>query len=227
MKAAIFDVDGTLVDSVDIHAKAWQLAFQHFGHRFSFEKIRSQIGKGGDQLMPVFLSRDELHEKGDEIEKYRGDLFKKDFMHQVKAFPGVRSLFQRLLDDGWRIALASSAKEDELKKYKELCGITDLLDTETSSDDADRSKPYPDIFLAAMKRLGQVGPADCIVVGDSPYDAEAAGKAGMRSVGFLSGGFPQESLLEAGYERLFRDAADLLGKYEESDFFKEAPGRAS
>jgi HAD superfamily hydrolase (TIGR01509 family) len=227
MKAVIFDVDGTLIDSVDSHAKAWQEAFEHFGHSLSFDEVRSQIGKGGDQLMPVFLSKAEVKAKGKEIEKFRGHLFKAKYLDHLKAFSNVRDLFQRLLADGWKLALASSAKEDELKIYKKICRITDLLDTETSSEDAHKSKPHPDIFQAAMERLGNVEPEDCVVVGDSPYDAEAASKAGIQAVGFLSGGFPKDDLRRAGYKVLYKDASDLLARYEGSIFSTESPRKSS
>ncbi len=218
MKAVIFDVDGTLVDSVDLHAKAWQEAFQHFGHTCPFDQVRSQIGKGGDQLMPVFLSKEELASKGKEIEEYRGDLFKKKYLSQVKPFSQVRDLFERLLADDFRIALASSAKSAELQNYKEIAHITDLLETEASSEDADKSKPHPDIFLAAMKHLGQVLPEECLVVGDSPYDAEAAGKAGITAIGVLCGGFPEDDLRKAGFRGIYKDPADLLQHYERNFF---------
>jgi HAD superfamily hydrolase (TIGR01509 family) len=220
--AAIFDIDGTLIDSVDLHAEAWREAFAHFGHDIAFHEVRTQIGKGGDQLMPVFLPPDELHAKKDKIEKFRGELFRREFLPQVKAFPMVRELFQRLLADGWKLSLASSAKESELKIYKEIADITDLLEAETSSDDAEKSKPYPDIFLAAMERLGNVQPDDCIVIGDSPYDAQAACKAGIRSIGFLCGGFSDAELKDAGYERVYQGPADLLASYESSLFKQRA-----
>ena len=183
MKAAIFDIDGTLTDSVHLHAKAWQEAFAHFGHSIQFCHIRAQIGKGGDQLMPVFLSKQEVEERGKEIEKYRGDLFKREFLSKVKPFARVRELFERLLQDEWKISLASSAKKEELEAYKRICRVSDLLDAETSSDDAEKSKPQPDIFQAAMEKLGEIDPKNCIVVGDSPYDAEAAAKAGIIKAG--------------------------------------------
>ena len=130
MKAAIFDVDGTLVDSVDLHAKAWQKAFAHFGHDIPFDRIRSQIGKGGDQLMPVFLSNEELRSEEKDLEKYRGKLFREEYLPKVKGFPQVRELFQRLLDDGWKLGLASSAKGKDLETYKRIAHIGDLLDAE-------------------------------------------------------------------------------------------------
>jgi phosphoglycolate phosphatase-like HAD superfamily hydrolase len=215
MRAVIFDMDGTLIDSVDLHAKAWQEAFQKFGHRFSFDRIRSQIGKGGDQLLPFFLPPDEVEAKGKDIEKYRGDLFKKEYLSKVKPFPKVRSLFQRFLHDGWKIALASSAKGDELPTYKDMTHITDLLQTETSSDDAEKSKPHPDIFLAALERLGDIQPHECLIVGDSPYDAEAASKASIPAIGFLCGGFQLDELQRAGYKAIYQDPADLLANFEQ------------
>ena len=218
MKAAIFDVDGTLVDSVDLHARAWQEAFREFGHDLDLAEVRSQIGKGGDQLMPVFLSPEELEQKGKALEQFRSNLFKTKYFHLVKPFPKVRELFQQLLEHNWKIALASSAKGDELDTYKNLVEIADLLDTQTSSDDADQSKPHPDIFLAAAERLKNVHHHDCIVVGDSPYDAEAAGKAGMRAIGFLSGHFPETQLRNSGCTEIYRDAEDLLQRYRDSVF---------
>jgi HAD superfamily hydrolase (TIGR01509 family) len=225
MKAVIFDIDGTLIDSVHLHAKAWEEALKHFGHDVPFCKIRSQIGKGGDQLLPVFLPKEEIEAKGKEIEKFRGDYFTSEFLPKVKPFAKVRDLFMRLVENGWTIALASSAKKEEVQIYKEICRISDLLNADAPSDDAQKSKPYPDIFLAAMKRLGNVSPADCIVVGDSPYDAEAASKAGIRSVGFLSGGFPEKDLRGAGFETIYWGTPDLWAKFDQSCF--HSPSRAS
>src|SRR5947209_13508515 len=109
IEAVIFDIDGTLVDSVDLHARAWQEAFARFGKQIPYERVRYQIGKGGDQLMPVFLSKEELEEFGEELEKYRGELFKREYLPRVRAFPRVRELFERIQRDGKRIALASSS----------------------------------------------------------------------------------------------------------------------
>jgi HAD superfamily hydrolase (TIGR01549 family) len=216
IKAVIFDIDGTLVDSVDLHARAWQEAFRRFGKEIPYERVRHQIGKGGDQLMPVFFSEDELDQFGEEMEKYRGELFKREYLSKVRAFPRVRELFQKIEEDGLRLALASSAKGDELKTYKKIADIEDLVEEETSSDDADKSKPHPDIFEAALERLGDVEPAEAIVVGDTPYDAEAAGKLNLRTIGVLCGGFPEGELRAAGCVQIFQGPADLLERYEES-----------
>ncbi len=216
IKAVIFDIDGTLVDSVDLHARAWQEAFAKFGHPVSYEDVRSQIGKGGDQLLPVFLSRQEQQSFGEKLEKYRGELFKSNYLPLVKAFPKVRDLFQRVRKDGKRIALASSAKKDEIEIYKRIANVADLVEEQTSSDDAERSKPHPDIFEAALQRLNDVSPAEAVAIGDSPYDAIAASKLKMRSIGVLSGGFPQQDLQAAGCSEIYRDCADLLASYDGS-----------
>lgn len=216
VKAVIFDVDGTLIDSVDLHAQAWVDALHDFGFDPPFADVRAQIGKGADQLMPVFLSPEQLAEMGEKLEKHRSEVMKERYLPRIKAFPRVRELFQRLKDDGIRVALASSAKADELKVYKKEAGIEDLVDTETSSDDAKKSKPHPDIFDAALGRLEGIDPADILVVGDTPYDAEAAAKAGLRTVGVLCGGFPEDGLRTAGCIAIYRDPADLLARYEQS-----------
>lgn len=216
-EALLFDVDGTLVDSVDLHARAWQEAFKHFGKRVAFDAVRAQIGKGGDQLMKEFLSRDELEQRGEEIEAYRSDLYKREYLGKVRGFPGVRELFQELLRRKLRIALASSAKGDELQTYKRVAGIDDLVETETSADDAERSKPHPDIFEAALQQLGpDIRKARVYVIGDSPWDAVAATRLGVRTIGVLCGGFPEPDLRKAGCVAIYRDPADLLSRLDES-----------
>ncbi|HYE64007.1 MAG TPA: HAD family hydrolase [Pyrinomonadaceae bacterium] len=216
IKAIIFDIDGTLVDSVDLHAQAWKEAFKHFGKDIPYQQVRHQIGKGGDQLMPVFFSKEELEQFGEELEEYRGELYKRDYLPRVRAFPHVRDLFERIKADGKRIALASSAKEDELGTYKKIAQIEDLVEGETSADDADKSKPHPDIFKAALDQLDDIEPHEVIVIGDTPYDAEAAGKLRLRTIGVLCGGFPEEELNAAGCIAIYRDPGDLLAHYDDS-----------
>ena len=215
LKAVLFDIDGTLVDTVDMHAEAWQRAFAHFGKEVAFADVRSQIGKGGDQLMPEFLSKAEVEKIGDDLEKWRGELFLKEYLPRAQAFPKVRELFERLRADGVQLALASSCKEPELETYKALCRIEDLIEEATTSEDAARTKPHPDVFEAALKGLGKVSPRDVIVVGDSPYDAMAAKKIDLQAVGVLCGGFPAAELTEAGFGAVYGGPADLLERYDE------------
>jgi HAD superfamily hydrolase (TIGR01509 family) len=216
IKAVVFDVDGTIVDSVDLHAEAWQEAFKRFGKEVELQAVRRQIGKGADQLLPVFFSKRELDEFGAVLDKYRSALFKKKYMPRVEAFPKVRELFERIRQDGKRIALASSAKEDELATYKKIARIDDLLDAETSSDDAERSKPHADIFEAALEKLAEIAAREAIVVGDTPYDVEAAAKIHLATVGLLCGGWQEKELRQAGCAAVYRDPADLLDHYAES-----------
>ena len=224
MKAAIFDIDGTLLDSVDLHAEAWVEAFRHFGVETDRVEVRSQIGKGGDELMPVFLSDAQLRDEGETIEAYRSDLFKRAYRDRVKPFPGVRALFERLRTEGTTIALASSGKRSEVEHYQQVLGIEDLVEAATSSDDAERSKPHPDIFQAALKRLDGVDRSEIVVLGDTPYDAQAAGKAGLATIGLLCGGFPEADLRAAGCIAIYRSPQHLLDDFESSPLAKRKVG---
>ena len=212
-QAVLFDVDGTLVDTVDLHAEAWLATLRRFGCDVAYDAVRSQIGKGGDQLMPVFLPQSVLDRHGEEIEHFRTDLFKRDYLPRARAFPGVRDLFLQIRAAGQRIVLASSGKKDEVEHYQELAGIADLVDAMTTSDDAERSKPFPDIFEAALAQVAPLSPSQVMAVGDTPYDAEAAGKAGIGTIGLLCGGFPEADLRSAGCLAIYRDPQDLLRNY--------------
>jgi HAD superfamily hydrolase (TIGR01509 family) len=163
--------------------------------------------------MPVFLSEEEVERRGKDMEASRRKLYMGEMIGHVRGFPGVADLFRRIRADGRRIVLASSGKPDEMDHYERLLGIEGLVDAATTSEDAERSKPYPDIFLAALDGLP---PEEAIVVGDSPYDAEAAGKAGLRTIGVLCGGFAPEDLRRAGCIALYHDPADLLAQYDAS-----------
>ena len=211
----IFDVDGTLVDSVDLHAEAWRQTLAAHGFDLPFDRIRGQIGKGGDQLMPALLPRSVVERDGEAIEAERGRLFKADYLHRVQPFPGVADLFRHVLAQGQRIALGSSGKPEEVDHYKRLLGIDGLDLAQTTSADAERSKPHPDIFEAALRAVGL--PASAVAaVGDSPFDATAACRAGITPLGVRCGGFPDEALTEAGAAALFDGPADLLARYARS-----------
>jgi HAD superfamily hydrolase (TIGR01549 family) len=214
-KAAIFDLDGTLLDSVDLHALAWQEALLRFGHDVSFEKVRGQIGKGGDKLIRVFLSADDQRDHGEELEEWRGNRFKTEYLPLVRPFSAVPNLPRRVREAGLQIAIASSAKKDEVDKYLDIARIVDLVDLTTSSDDVDESKPAPDIFKIVLKKL-KIDGADAVAIGDTPYDAEAAGKAGVRTVGVLCGGFTEDQLRKAGCAEVYPGPAALLACFEHS-----------
>jgi HAD superfamily hydrolase (TIGR01509 family) len=178
-QAVIFDIDGTLIDSVDLHARAWRETLARHGIEVPFDEVRSQIGKGGDQLLPVFLTKDAIKRIGKKIEDDRTAYFHQRYLPEVRPFPRVRELFERIRADGTKIALASSAQKSELEQYKRIARIEGLSDADTCSDDADRSKPHPDIYLAALRKLGNPPPQSVVSVGDTPYDAEGARKAGI------------------------------------------------
>lgn len=214
IQGVIFDVDGTLVDSVDLHARAWAAAFRRFGREVPFDDVRRQIGKGADQLLPVFFSKQELSEFGTQLEEYRAELFRQAYLPRVIPFPKVRELFRKIAGSGKRIALASSASKDEVAHYKKLARVEDLVTAETTADDAERSKPAPDIFVAALSKLGTDLDAT-LVVGDTPYDAQAANKLGLETIGLLCGGFPEGDLLGAGCFAIYRDPEDLLLQYRQ------------
>ena len=216
IEAVIFDVDGTIVDSNEFHVRAWDCAFRRFGKKFPLEQLRQQIGKGADQYLPEFLSPEEVQTIGKQIDEYRSELYRKEYLPLVRPFPKVRQLFERIKRDGKRIALASSGKNQELKVYKKIAQIEDLVDSATTSEDADKSKPAPDIFEAALEKLGNPSPHKAVAVGDTPYDAEAAKKVGVSTIGVLSGGFSAEQLRQAGVIALYRDPADLLEHYDQS-----------
>jgi HAD superfamily hydrolase (TIGR01549 family) len=217
--AAIFDVDGTLLDSVDLHAMAWHEAMIRFGHDVSFEQARSQIGKGGDKLIPVFLSEEERRDHGKELDAWRSEHFKAKYLALVRPFSAVPDLLQRSRDAGLRIAVASSAKKDELEKYLDIAGIRKLTDQTVSSEDVDESKPAPDIFEAVLKKLAIEG-RNAVAVGDTPYDAEAARKAGVRTIGVLCGGFTEDELRNAGCAEVYPGPAALLACFERSLLMK-------
>jgi HAD superfamily hydrolase (TIGR01509 family) len=214
-KAAIFDLDGTLLDSVDLHAIAWQEALLKFGHDVSFEQARSQIGKGGDKLIPVFLSADEQRDHGKEMEEWRGNRFKTEYLPLVRPFSAVPQLLRRVRDAGLRICVASSAKKDEVDKYLDIARINDLVDLKTSSDDVEESKPAPDIFEVVLKKL-KIESADAVAIGDTPYDAEAAEKAKIATIGVLCGGFTESSLRQAGCVEIYPGPAALFARFSNS-----------
>lgn len=210
IKNFIFDIDGTLLDSNDFHAQAWVEAFGAYGKRIPFKRIRACMGEGSDQLLPEFLNKKEIKEIGKDLSKLSGDIFKYKYFAKVRPFPKVRTLFKRIRQSGARIALASSGDADEVKKYEKIARIQDLVEHSTSADDANKSKPSPDIFHAALRLLGQPKHDTVLVIGDSPFDAIAAQKAKIPIIGVLCGGFSKRILKTHGCRAVYNDPADLL-----------------
>ena len=215
IKAILCDIDGTLVQSNWLHAEAWQVAMRAIGIEIELEEIRRQIGKGGDELIPVFVPwwKQKCVEKP--LMAYRKFVFQADYLDKVKPLPRVREFLVRVKEAGIRLSLASSASKEDLQVYKRIVGMEDLIEEESSADDADRSKPHPDIFEAALKRLG-LKPEEVLALGDTPYDAEAAGKAGIWTIGVTTGGWSREELLAAGCVEVYTDVGELLDRFEES-----------
>jgi len=212
IRAVIFDLDGTVVDSNELHVDAWAETFQHYGKDFPRARLHQQIGKGGDKYLPEFLTEAELREFGEELEAFRADLFQRDYLQRVRPFPKVKELFARIRDDGKRIALASSGNETEVEHYVKLAELGDLIESRTSKSEVEHSKPSPDVFTSALHLLG-LSPQEAIVVGDTPYDIQAAKKLELPTIALLCGGFGEDELRASGAVAIYRDPADLLENY--------------
>jgi len=214
LKAVIFDIDGTLIDSVEAHARSWQQALEKYGKKVPLETIRKMIGMGSDQMLPEFFSAEQLERFGRELDEYKAGLFKREYLAHVRPFPRVRELLLRIHKSERKIALASSGSREDMDHYKRLMNVEDLVESGSSGDDVQRSKPAPDIFSEALKSL-KLEAHEAIAVGDTPYDSEAAGKIHLRTIG-ITGFWTDEQLRQAGCIEVFSSPADLLDRYERS-----------
>jgi HAD superfamily hydrolase (TIGR01509 family) len=215
IRAVLFDIDGTLVDSNDMHVLAWEEAFAGVGATFNRQAIHDQIGKGTDMLVPSLLPEADEAAK-EQLGQAHGDVFKARFLETVKPFPGARELLARAHASGQKVVLASSASKEELDHYLKLLEAQDLVYATTSADDVENTKPAPDIFATALKKLACLSPDEAIVVGDTPYDIEAAAKCGIATIALRSGKFSDESLRTAGAITVYDDAAALLADFDNS-----------
>jgi HAD superfamily hydrolase (TIGR01509 family) len=212
IKAVLFDLDGTLVDSNDFHITVWQQVLREYGQKITRAAIHEQIGKGGDLLLPALLPGiGEADRRA--LSDAHGVLFKHQYIGRVKPFPDARGLIERAHKAGQRVVLASSATQEELDHYMDLLDARDMVDASTSIDDVEHSKPAPDIFATALKKAG-IGPEEAIVVGDTPYDIQAAAACGIRTVAVRSGSFSDAQL--AGAVAIYSDVASLAHSYSES-----------
>ena len=211
--AVIFDVDGTLIDSNDLHARAWRETFQHFGIELPLELVRAQVGKGGDNLIPALLPPQLVEARQQEIEDFRTALFRRDYIGRIRPLPGVRRLFERLRGDGVRIVLATSSNQRDLDHHIDLLGCRAPIDATTSRDEVVHSKPCPDLFQAALGKVAPLAAAEVLVIGDSPYDIAAARQAGIEAIGVRCGGFADPLLIQSGATLVFGDPLGLLDNY--------------
>jgi HAD superfamily hydrolase (TIGR01509 family) len=224
VKAVLFDVDGTLVDSNDAHARAWVRAFVEHGHDVSFADVRRAIGMGGDKLMPRVSGLAEESVEGRQIAARRKEIFLREFLPQIEPLRGARELVAAIKALGLRAVAASSAKKEELKPLLEISGALSLMDAATSSDDAEESKPDPDIVQAALVRAG-VDPGEAVMIGDTPYDISAATSAGVRTVAFRSGGWDDADL--RGAIAIYDGPWELLQQLEDSPLGREVKNGAA
>lgn len=215
LKAVFFDIDGTLVDSNDFHVTAWQEAFRDHGHHIEQGDIRSQIGKGGDQLVPSLLPGiDDKSQKA--ISHRHGEIFKAKYLKQVKPFPNAFDLIEMLHAKGTKVLLASSSEKEEVAHYVDLLKVETFLTGTVSKDDVANSKPAGDIFAAALSQVFPLSASETLAVGDTPYDVESALRSDVKTVALRSGGFSEEVLGDAGAPYIYGSVKDLFDHFETS-----------
>jgi HAD superfamily hydrolase (TIGR01509 family) len=215
VSGALLDIDGTLIDSNNEHAHSWVEALRDGGFEVDFTEVRDLIGKGGDHLLPELTGLNDKEGRGKEIAENCGKIFRSKYLPGLHAFPYTRDLLLAMKAKGIKLIVASSSGKENLVKLLAQAGIEDLIDVTTSADDADRSKPSPDIIEAALEKA-KLKPDECMMLGDTPYDISAAKKAGVKTVALKCGGWSEADL--KGAEAVYRDPEDLLGHLEDSPF---------
>ncbi len=213
LKGVLLDVDGTLIDSNDGHAHAWVQALHDHGIEAPFERIRRFIGKGGDKLLPEVTGLPADDPKCKAISRERKQVFLKKFLPFLRPFRGVRELLSRMKEDGLKLAIASSAQDDELDALLQVCGVETFVEARTTSDDVEKSKPDPDIIGAALTKIG-LPAEEVILIGDTPYDVIAGSRASVGVVALRCGGWRDDELANA--LAIYDDVEDILTHYAES-----------
>jgi HAD superfamily hydrolase (TIGR01509 family) len=219
LRGVIFDVDGTLVDSNDAHARSWVDTFAEAGYDVPFDKVRPLIGMGADKLLPQTIGISHDSEEGKKLIKRRSEIFRERYLPGLRPLKGSRQLVMRIRSDGLKAIVATSAKDEELKGLLKAAEVDDLMEEKATASDAERSKPDPDIVEAAIDQSG-ISPKHLVMIGDTPYDVEAATRAAVRAIGFRSGGWTDEAL--EGAVEIYDGPADLLAHYESSLIGREA-----
>lgn len=213
IKALLFDIDGTLVDSNEFHVTAWDEAFRSVGAHFARQQIHDQIGKGTDNLVPTLLPGSTVAEQK-QLGDLHGRIFRSKYLPIVRPFPAARELHVRALNNGMRLAWASSASQQELDHYLDLLDARTLVTVTTTADDVEHTKPAPDIFETALAKLAPLNPRQVIAIGDTPYDVAAAGKCGIATIALRSGGFSDAALRSEGPKEIADDVAALLETFD-------------
>jgi len=206
VRGVLLDVDGTLLDSNDAHAQSWVETFKRHGLHIPFERVRPLIGKGGDKLLPELTGIDAESPRGKAMSDERRALFLEDYLPGLDPTPGARQFVQALKAHGARIVIATSSNEKELGPLLEQARVADLIERATSSDDG-ASKPDPDIIRAALAEAN-LAPAEAVMVGDTPYDIEAAARSGVKTIALRCGGWWTDAAL-AGSAAIYDDPAAL------------------
>jgi len=212
--AAILDIDGTLVDTNYQHTLAWQRALREHGEIVPAWRIHRHIGMGGDQLVTAVAGDDVEQRCGDAVRVAEGECYA-ELIDEVELLPGARALLVALRERGGTTVLASSAKADEVEVYVDKLGARDLVDDWTTSADVEATKPEPDLIRAALDKAGT---EEAVLIGDSVWDCEAAGRAGIPTVGVLTGGFGRTELLEAGAAVVYESVEELCEHLDEPPF---------
>jgi len=213
VRGVLLDIDGTLVDSNDAHARAWVEALKRSGHDVSFEQVRPLIGMGADNLLPRVAGVKKDSPEGQSISKAWSEIFESEYMPRLKPFPGSAELVRHMRDRGLKLVIATSAEEDMLQPLLRIAGIEGLIEEKTTSADAKNSKPDPDIVGGALRKIG-LPAQEVVMLGDMPYDIEAARKLGVGTIALRCGGWNDPDL--KGAIAIYDDPADLLAHYDES-----------
>ena len=212
LPAAILDLDGTLVDTNYHHALAWFRAFRQHGFVLPLWRIHRHIGMGGDQLVPTLLGESAAEDRGDEIRAAEKALYLA-LIEETEPLAGARQLVVELKERGHAVVLASSAKEDEVDHYLDLLAVRDTADAWTTSADVEATKPEPDLVHAAIDKAGV---EDAVMVGDTNWDCEAAARAGIETIGVMTGGFSEQELRDAGAVAVFESLQELQARLDET-----------
>ena len=220
LAGVLLDIDGTLIDSNDANARAWMEALGAHGIEVNYLKLREGVGMGGDNFLPKIAHIESDSPKGKAVSETRSEILKSKYLPNLKAFVQVKELLTRLHQDGIKLVVATSAKSDKADALLKLTGAVDLIGAIATTEDAKNSKPDPDIIHAALQKSG-LSAGEVIMLGDTPYDVEAAQKAGVGIIGVRCGGWTAPDL--KGALAVYDDAADLLARYADSPLRPRQP----